>query len=538
MNGLPRAIVNGCLAGMMLSGVVAPVAHAQAPASRVLIMPFETSGEPSGRWLGEASTVLLTDSLQALGLPVLRREERARAFELLRVPAVPGLSQATVIRVGRQIGASHIVIGSVELAEERITVRARSIEPDAGRLGTEIVEAGPRESIFEVYDRVASGLVPGASSEALRGVLRPPIAALEQYVKGLVAQSPAARVSFLTQALRIAPSLYRARVALWEVHAESGRHDLALDAVTAVPASDALGRQASFLASISLLALARFDDAFNVLRRLNDEQRDPALLNNLGVVQLRRGPERGGGRAVSYFNEAAGLGGADALFNLGYAYWLDGDASAAVYWLREAVRRDPADHAAHYVLGVALDATGSATEALRERELARQLSSVYADWDTKPPGQSVPRGLERVQTEFDAPPLIGRVDDLIAAAGQRDQRELAAFHLEVGRRAFEAERDTEAIAALRRAIYLAPYEHEAHLLLGRVYLRGARYEDAIAAFKISIWSSDTVDARLALATASAEVGMVDEARQQVRAVLARDPSDQQAQQLLESLSAR
>ncbi len=44
-------------------------------------------------------------------------------------------------------------------------------------------------------------------------------------------------------------------------------------------------------------------------------------------IQLRRPPDAPGGRAVSYFNEAAGLEGVDSYFNLGYAYWLDGDAS-------------------------------------------------------------------------------------------------------------------------------------------------------------------------------------------------------------------
>ena len=62
---------------------------------------------------------------------------------------------------------------------------------------------------------------------------------------------------------------------------------------------------------------------------------------------------------------------ADYTFNLGYAYWEEQDYPAAVYWLREAVRRQPADADAHFVLAAALKATNAATEADRERELAR-----------------------------------------------------------------------------------------------------------------------------------------------------------------------
>ncbi len=91
---------------------------------------------------------------------------------------------------------------------------------------------------------------------------------------------------------------------------------------------------------MSLLELKRYQEAFDDLTRLNGEESDATLLNNLGVVQLRRGQDKQDPRAVSYFNEAAGLDGVDSFFNLGYAYWLDGDASAAVWWLREAVRRE------------------------------------------------------------------------------------------------------------------------------------------------------------------------------------------------------
>ena len=83
-----------------------PAVAAQTPApvtaSRVLVMPFETATrEARSYWLGEGSAVILSDSLLALGLPVMRRDERLHSFDLLRVPAITGLSHATVIRVGQ-----------------------------------------------------------------------------------------------------------------------------------------------------------------------------------------------------------------------------------------------------------------------------------------------------------------------------------------------------------------------------------------------------------------------------------------------------
>jgi tetratricopeptide (TPR) repeat protein len=239
---------------------------------------------------------------------------------------------------------------------------------------------------------------------------------------------------------------------------------------------------------------------------------------------------------VSFFSDAIKLDDIDSdlFFNLGYAYWLDRDGMAAINWLREAVRRNPADDQAHYVLGVALQTAGSGAEAAREKELARRLSSVYSEWEARPQQgvSGVPRGLERLKTDIDVAAAL-RLDTVIVASEQRDQRDLASFHLDAGRRLYQAERDEEAVGELRRAIYLAPYQSEAHLLLGRIYLREGRVEDAIDALKISIWSQDTTAAHLALAEAYIAARDNMAARAELQGVLRREPANAEARRLLD-----
>jgi Flp pilus assembly protein TadD len=92
-----------------------------------------------------------------------------------------------------------------------------------------------------------------------------------------------------------------------------------------------------------------------------------------------------------------------------------------------------------------------------------------------------------VKLEIDEPASL-RVDAAVVAAQRRHQRAVAAFHLESGRRLFEAGRDAEAIGELRRTVFLAPYDSEAHLLLGRLYLRSGRVQEAIDALTIAAWS--------------------------------------------------
>src|SRR5215813_7130353 len=89
-------------------------------------------------------------------------------------------------------------------------------------------------------------------------------------------------------------------------------------------------------------------------------------------------------------------------------------------------------------------------------------------------------------------------------SGQRDQRELARYYLDRGRRAYREEHDREALVDLNRTLFLSPYEAEAHLLIGRVHLRAGRVREAIDAFKISLWSVESADAHVALAEAYLE----------------------------------
>jgi tetratricopeptide (TPR) repeat protein len=205
---------------------------------------------------------------------------------------------------------------------------------------------------------------------------------------------------------------------------------------------------------------------------------------------------------------------------------------AALAGLREAVRRDPADGDAHYVLAAALTAAGTVAEANRERELARRLSSTYLEWEKKPGAQGVPSALERIKSDV-ALPRASRIDGALASG--RDQRDLARFYLDRGRRLYEQESDRDALADLNRTLFLSPYEAEAHLLVGRIHLRGGRVDDAIDALKISLWSTESAEAHAVLALAFLAAKDPASARSEAERALALDPSSADAKRALEKI---
>jgi Tfp pilus assembly protein PilF/TolB-like protein len=518
-------------------------ARPSSSAARVLVVPFENGQDaPQFHWLREAAAVLLTDALRTGSPSAISRSERVQAFEQLNLPVASSLSRATIIKVGQLVGASEVIVGSLRVEGTALAVTARGIRLDAGRLQPEVAERGELTDLFGIFDRLAARLARGGSSRPSLASTRAPLGAFENYIKGLLAENPVAQTEFLEAALEEHAAFDRARLALWEVKTDQGEHAEALETVRAISAESQVSFNARFYAGISLIELKRYDEGLGGLRSLadaaaQDAPSHAAVLNNLGVLVLRRGATPQTGTPAYYFTKANDLDpDPDCMFNLGYAYAFDRNFQGAQYWLREALRRDPADVDAHYVLALALQATGNTVEAQRERDLARQLSSRYAELDKRAADSKtpVPPGLERMRMEPEGSRAL-RADQTIVDSAQREQRELAAFHLAQGRRLFEREQDREAMAELRRAVYLSPYEAKAHLLIGQIHLRAGRPADAIDAFKISIWSEDLAPAHVLLAQAYLKIGDTANAKAEAQRALALDPSSADAKRLLSEI---
>ncbi len=525
-------------AAVLATGLATPLTleAQQVATGRVLVAPFETSRDPRASWLGEGVAVLLADDLNGLGADAIARDERVRAFERLQVPPQATLTRGTVIRIGQLVGATTVVTGRIEVQGRTLALHLQSLRIDTGRVNVEFDEGGPLDDLLAVVERSARRLVPAGATAARADSGRPSLPAFEQFIRGLLAETPAAQVGFLQKALSLEPRFDRARLALGRAHAVTGDWAKARDAALAVASSSPFAARAQLEAAVAEINLTRYDDAFARLTTLGEDTGAPEVFNNLGVIQLRRGSTARSGRSTYFFNKAveADPAQADYAFNLGYAYWREQDYPAAIYWLREAVRREPGDSDAHFVLGAALQATGAGTEASRERELARRLSAAYEEQSRTAEPDAVAADLERVRPYLD-PPGARRTDSALMASEQRGQRELVAFHLERGRRFFDRESDRDALTELQRAVYLSPYQAEAHLLIGRIHLRVGRIPDAVAAFKIALWSEESAVGHAALGEAYRQAGNIVGARLETERALALAPGLPEALALLERL---
>jgi tetratricopeptide (TPR) repeat protein len=534
----------GVLACLGLA-TLAPPAAAQAPAPRILVMPFAVQPDLAApaaaggvAWIGEAAALSVTEEFQALGLDAFSREDRVAAFDRLQLPLSSTLTRATTIRTGELIGASDVVVGEVRLGQ-RLTVHARLINIAAARQSPDVEEQGAASDMVAVFARAAGTLArsTGRPIGANRPARQPPLPpdVFENYVKGLVAVAPATQQRFLEAAYRKEPGDSRILMALWSVYAGQGAHAKALAVARAVPGDSPRLRNARFAAALSLIELGRLDEAYKELRDLNDQRPAAVLSNALGVVQLRRTGVPDGGSPASFFDRAvkAAPEDTDYLFNLGYAYARGREPQAALFWLREAVRFDATNGDAHLVMSAVLESTGKTVEAQRELELAKQLGT-RRNVPMAAPTDSVPQRLERLRTDLDAS-VSRRFASTIGTPARQEQQEVAVFHLDAGRRLFVAGKDRDAISELRRSIYLSPYQDEPHLLLGQLYQRGGQLPEAIDEFKVAVWCKETPAARLALGEALLESGDRPAARREAERALALQPDSAPAKALLEKI---
>ena len=163
------------------------------------------------------------------------------------------LSRATVIRVGQIVGASQVIVGEVQVDGDAVTVRLRSIQIDVGRAGDDVTERGELKDLFALAGLAARRVVPGGDLGAHPA--SPSLQAFEQYIKGLLVEQPASQATLLETALKLDPSVHRARIALWEVRTAQGDHAAALAAVKRVSGSSPAARRARFLAAVSMMGM-------------------------------------------------------------------------------------------------------------------------------------------------------------------------------------------------------------------------------------------------------------------------------------------
>jgi tetratricopeptide (TPR) repeat protein/nucleotide-binding universal stress UspA family protein len=495
--------------------VAASIPALAAATDTIVTMPFENlSGRAEYNWVGESFAATLADLLDKPGLVGIRPDERNVAYKQEGLPPTAILTRATMIKIAERAGANLVVLGTYRIAGEgrdsTVTITARVIDIREGRLvGKEFNRGGPLVDLQKLQGELAYEILyqhnpalPYSRDLIVNDATQAPIGAFENFIKGTLTRDRDARIGFLDRAIKeysektknkYTPAIFE----MGRIHFEAGDYKEALEQLVLIGEKDPRYDETQFYIGVAQNALGQTDKSLATLQKLAPRLPLYEVYNNIGVlfIKQRQYPE-----AINHFKPAtdAAPRDTDTLFNLGYAYFLAKNYGSAVETLKNETKQRPSDGEAFYVLSKALAAINDQAGATEASNQAKKLLPAFAQWETK----GAP-ALARIKTTFSKINYYRykrEQDERLNAQTQVSSLTPQAEQLlESARNAFDAGRNEDALASLGKLLGSQPQNHEAHLLMGRIYERRGDFDRATNALKAAIfWNPRLVAAHVLL----------------------------------------
>jgi tetratricopeptide (TPR) repeat protein len=200
----------------------------------------------------------------------------------------------------------------------------------------------------------------------------------ENYVRGLMAQTPEQREKYFTQAARLDARFAHPCYGLGQIYYQRKDYRQAVEWLEKVSPEDVHYHEASFLLGLSRYESGDYPGAQKSFQTLVQIVPLSEVYNDLAASESRRNLPQ----AVDDFRKALEGDPNDPVyhFNLGYALWKKGDFNAAADRFRAALDREPDDQMATLLLGRCLKKQGAHTGDPRDARL---------------------QGLERLKTNYE-----------------------------------------------------------------------------------------------------------------------------------------
>ena len=571
---------------------------AAQPASRaeiVLVLPFENlSNHPEYNWIGESFADSLSALLNKPGLIVVTSEERAVAYQRLRLPLTVLPSRATAIKIARELKASMMVIGTYNVvvppsaSDDKsktpadkplatIAGEARVVRVNEGRMAGDIFDGSWAPRVYDFGDQVtnlqkvhgelAYQILLGrdkalsfSRNQLIQEATKVPPQAYEAVQKGLLTpERDETRAIYFKNALRLfgkenGGAIYpQAAFELGRFYFNLAQWKEAIEYFAMLQKKDAHYGEAQFYAGLAYWKTGDLPNALATLVPLADEKVMPlvGVYNNAGAVSVAaaRGETKPEERTrlllqgIALLKRAADSSPDDTtvLFNYAYALFLAENYSEAAEKLEKVVAANQKDGDAYFLLAKVQERYNHAEAANAADNQARKYmpQQSYAKWQTDwQKSQSLATLALRSRD------VLNQID--IADLGRRWTVEAANANsaqeaLNKIRDLYQQGRDDEALAEVRKVLIVEPTNAEAFLLSGRINQRRGEQEVAIAALKTAIfWEHDhpLIDAHILLGRIFLERGDLGEARKYAASAINIDSSNQEAMALQRQVMMR
>jgi tetratricopeptide (TPR) repeat protein len=498
----------------------------------ILVLPFENrSGESNIDWMSESMPEIINRRLESAGFLPIGREDRRYALDHLGLPPDFRPSRASTIRLAQNLDADSVILGTYTSDGTRLTISARIVNIGALRLGAPVEAQVDLPRLLDGINSVAWQLVrqidptyPVAQQTFVAADAGLPLAAFENYIRGLVESTPAERAKHLQEAVRIDPTYYRAWLALGRLYFHQQEYELAASAFARIPNTDAGALDAAFDRGLASFYTGNYVQAEESFAFVATQLPLSEVINNEGVASSRRNRD-----AVALFQQAVNTDPKDPdyHFNLALALRRRNDIPGAIKEVDECLKLRPKDAEAQALLAVLQNTAAS--------------SAVKTNASATPAAN--PDGpLERIKRTYNETAFrqaAYEIDQMQARklATQPPAARAAAFTA-AGNRYLNSGLLLEAERQFQNAIAADSTDAAAHAGLAEVRERSGDAKNARLEAQQSLQIEPNAGAHVVLARLDLQSGQLSSAAGEVSQALQLDPKSASALGLRQALQSK
>lgn len=345
-------------------------------ADTVAVLPLfnlDESKQSNLDWIGESVAETIHEALSGGGLLVLSRDDREEVYHRLSLRTGVVLTKASVLKIGEALDAGRVVYGELRVSaadgqttdlKSNLRLAVRIIDLKKLREGPEFTQQGPLEDLSRMQTKLAwlvlHELAPedAPSEEAFEHDRQPVrVDAMENYVRGLMANGEDQKVKFFTQATRLDEHFSQPNFQLGRMAFNKKDYKTAALWLAKVSKGDSHFLEAAFFRGLCKYYQNDYDGAIDLFKMVAAEIPLNEVFNDLGAALSRKNDNTA---AAENFNKAleGDESDPDYWFNVGYALWRQGKFELAAANFRSALDRSPKDQEAMTMLGYCLKKEG------------------------------------------------------------------------------------------------------------------------------------------------------------------------------------
>jgi Flp pilus assembly protein TadD len=348
--------------------------------AKVIVFPLKASSPDSKlTWIGEGIAESLSGQLGGRGVKPMERSERTELVEALDLPPGAPLSQGSMIRVAQRASADLAVIGAFSGTVQSLRISVRVLDVKGLKLSGEMTANGPMSMLPQLENELAwmiltnMSLEAASSRERFRERIRTvPNSAYEIYIQSLSAADENDQLRLLLKAVEAYRNFPKAQLKIGYLYFQKGDYERAIPHLIAGCGEKVRVLDGEFMLGTCYLQKNQPIQAIRIYEQILQSARPLEVLNNMAIAHLLRGEY---GLAVNLLVEAKALARADATvsLNLAIARHLQGNNSAALGVVEEAIKLHPKNGMLHFMLSDLLKTQGESEKAAAAANKARNL---------------------------------------------------------------------------------------------------------------------------------------------------------------------